>query len=296
LLFKDRYNKVPVAVLARNVQATKKEVRILAGTVEVTMRPDLTSIDLNVQGVPEKITIQPGEMKSIRDNLDRITIKRYTDNVVLVSAYQDALWVLFDGERVEVAGSLLLKSRSAGLCGDLDGENTADLKTPRQCVMSRPRFAAYTYMIQETCQGIPVTDQPQYNLEKQECIKEQVIPTPLERLTKIVAAKASEVTKPIISQHLVQRQVRSGQLCLSFQKINLCSKMTQEETEEPKPVKVIRKRVDYVCYDANTTKAQQLEQRAKAGETLDLQMVGKDISFSRIEYEPIVCQRQSNQI
>ena len=95
-------------------------------------------------------------------------------------------------------------------------------------------------MIQESCQGIPSQDRSRYQQEKSECVKEEVIPTPLERLSKIVLAP--EGTKPVISQHLVQRQNQSGQVCISVQKVKVCSKINKNETEEPRPVKVQRRR------------------------------------------------------
>ena len=303
LLFNDCSKKIPVAVLAKSLKATtpqQKEVKILAGPAEVIMTPKSSVqliISLNIDGHQEEIQVQPGQiMPIIYKGNEIMEILRYQDNVYLVKAFKEALWVLFDGERLEVSGSYLLKSRSCGLCGDLNGENTADLKTPRQCIMSHPRFAAYSYMIQESCQGIPSQYKPQYEQEKANCVKEEVIPTPLAYLAKIVATKASELTKPMISQHLVQRQPRSGQVCISVQKVKVCSKISQEETEEPRPVKVAPKKVEYVCYDATMPKAQQLEQLAKSGESLDLEVTGKAIAFSMIVYEPIVCQWQSNQI
>merc|ERR1719423_408964 len=63
---------------------------------------------------------------------------------------------------VEVVAPQLLKSRAVGLCGDMNGERSADLKTPGMCVM-RPHLAALSYLINksgsasgfERCSGIP---------------------------------------------------------------------------------------------------------------------------------------------
>ena len=45
--------------------------------------------------------------------------------------------------------------------------------------MSRPRFAAYSYMIQDSCQGIPSQDLAKYQQEKARCVKQEIIPTTL---------------------------------------------------------------------------------------------------------------------
>ena len=86
--------------------------------------------------------------------------------------------------------------------------------------------------------------------------------------------------------------VSSGKVCISKQMLKICSKVNKSETEEPKPVKVQRKVVEYVCKEASTSLAQQLEQRAKSGEILTLEVINKPVSFSKIEYEPVTCQRQ----
>lgn len=298
LLFKDCSQRIPVAVLAKKLTGEEKQVKILSGPIQVKLIPvnGQMKVELNVEGRQEEVRVQPGRVHQIKDANNQVImeVKRYADNVYLVNAIRESLWVLFDGKRIEVSGSYMLRSRACGLCGDLNGENTADLKTPEMCLMSRPRFAAYSYMIQESCQGIPSQDRSRYQQEKSECVKEEVIPTPLERLSKIVLAP--EGTKPVISQHLVQRQNQSGQVCISVQKVKVCSKINKNETEEPRPVKVQRRRIQYICYLATTQLAQQLEQRARAGESLELTAAGQPVAFSKIEYEPTLCHRQSNQI
>merc|ERR1711862_768386 len=92
--------------------------------------------------------------------------------------------------------------------------------------------------------------------------------------------------------HLVKRIPKSGRICVSKQLVKICSKINKSETEEPKPVKVQRKMMEYVCEEASTPLAQQLEQRAKSGEVLTLGIVNKPVSFSQIEFEPVTCQRQ----
>ena len=88
------------------------------------------------------------------------------------------------------------------------------------------------------------------------------------------------------------RMPSSGKVCISKQMVKICSKVNKSETEEPKPIKVQRKVLEYVCEEASTPLAQQLEQRAKSGEILTLEVINKPVSFSKIEYEPVTCQRQ----
>jgi len=183
LLFGDITQKIPVAVMARNPQRVSKEVKILAGVAEVLMTPISATnmkIVIGLNGRQEIVECPPGELKVIRHNGFQILhVMRSEDNVFVVHAVQEQLMVMFDGKDAQIFGTPLLRARSCGLCGDLNAERTADLKTPERCIMSRPRFAAYSYMIQDSCQGIPSQDLAKYQQEKATCVKEEIIPTPL---------------------------------------------------------------------------------------------------------------------
>merc|ERR1719219_2192866 len=183
LLFRDCTEKIPVAVMARNLQRVSKEVKILAGVSEVLMTPISATnmkIQLNLNGQQQIVEVLPGEVKVISHNgLQILHIKRFEDNVYAVHAVQEHLMVMFCGKHVQIFAPVLLRGRSTGLCGDLNAETTADLKTPERCIMSRPRFAAYSYMIQDSCQGIPSQDLAKYQQEKTKCVKEEIIPTTL---------------------------------------------------------------------------------------------------------------------
>lgn len=123
--------------MAKTLTGLNKEVKILAGIAEIVMTPVSATnmkIQLIVKGKPVPVDAQPGVPLIIRNEqgLEILEIVRYQDNVYLVNAIQESLWVLFDGKNAEISGSALLRSRSCGLCGDLNGENTADLKTPER--------------------------------------------------------------------------------------------------------------------------------------------------------------------
>merc|ERR1719315_185988 len=183
LLFGDITEKIPVAVMARNLQRVSKEVKILAGVAEVLMTPISATnmkIQLNLNGQQQIIEVLPGDVKVIRHNgLEILHVKRFEDNHYAVHAVQEHVMVIFCGKHAQIFGNPLLRGRSCGLCGDFNAEITADLKTPERCIMSRPRFAAYSYMIQDSCQGIPSQDLAKYQQEKTKCVKQEIIPTTL---------------------------------------------------------------------------------------------------------------------
>merc|ERR1711874_550831 len=82
LLFGDITQKLPVAVMARNLQRVSKEVKMLAGVAEVLMTP------ISATNMKIKIGL-PGEVKVIRHNgLEILHVKRFEDNVYAVHAVQ----------------------------------------------------------------------------------------------------------------------------------------------------------------------------------------------------------------
>merc|ERR1712002_1337230 len=99
LLFGDITEKIPVAVMARNLQGVSKEVKILAGVAEVLMTPVSATnmkIQMNLNGQQQTIEVQPGMVKVIRgvNGLEILHIKRFEDNVYAVHAIQEQLMVL----------------------------------------------------------------------------------------------------------------------------------------------------------------------------------------------------------
>merc|ERR1739842_175502 len=81
-------------------------------------------------------------------------------------------------------------------------------------------------------------------------------------------------------------------VCISKQMVKICSKVNKSEIKEPKPIKVQRKKLEYVCEEASTHLAQQLEHRAKSGEVMTMEVMTSMAAFSKFEYEPVICQRQ----
>merc|ERR1719300_616537 len=150
-----------------------KVVKIMSGITEAQIVP-ASSGSLKVLINKEEVHPIVGQ-KLFKKNTEGKTIaivQRFEDNVVSVYIPEQGLKVLSDGIRIEVVAPLLLKSRSVGLCGDMNGERSADLKTPGMCVM-RPYLAALSYLIDksgsasgfERCSGIPTTLKTEFQTE-----------------------------------------------------------------------------------------------------------------------------------
>jgi len=97
------------------------------------------------------------------------------------------LQVLSDGSVIEIVAPQVLKSRTIGLCGNMNGERSANLKTPNMCVL-RPQMAAISFMLNksganagfERCAGLPSDIKEEFIRETSKpCPREDVIPSTL---------------------------------------------------------------------------------------------------------------------
>merc|ERR1711926_36291 len=193
-------------------------------------------------------------------------VQRFEDNVVSVHVPEQGLKVLSNGSRIEVVAPQLLKSRTVGLCGDMNGEVSADLKTPGMCVM-RPRLAAITYMLNksgsesgfERCSGLsglPSGLKQEFQRESTQCSRETIIPTPVSKLYE----RISVLNKPTGMSHIVDKQ--STKLCIS----------------QP------------------STLARSLEKRALSGESLFQEISQLPTVFRKVEFEPVACKSEMSSI
>merc|ERR1711929_70255 len=145
----------------------------------------------------EQLTLPAVGEQLIKKNLEGeiiLIVHRYED-VVLVHIPEQMLKVMGNGSVIEVVAPQLLKSRAVGLCGDMNGERSADLKTPRMCVL-RPRLAALSFMLNksgakagfERCSGIPATLKEEFVGETTKCPREVIIPTQVSKLYEHISS------------------------------------------------------------------------------------------------------------
>merc|ERR1711922_22070 len=180
--------------------------------------------------------------------------------------------VIADGERLMVrTNELVFRNRATGLCGDLNGEETADLKTGRECILSESELTGLRFMLEDgKCRGIPEEKKTQIEREEERCVKEEVKPT---IVSGIVTPKRSNPTE---RRHLIEKQGQKS--CFSENMIRSCNQST------PKEVRF--RQVGYVCM--NGPKANVMERRVKSGDRIpEFQNMPTD--FSQTVYEPSQC-------
>merc|ERR1719347_2244916 len=241
----------------------------------------------------EELTLPTvGEQLIKRDQEGRILliVQRFQD-AVFVHLPQQMLKVLSNGSSIEVVAPQLLKSRTVGLCGDMNGEVSADLKTPGMCVM-RPRLAAITYMLNksgsesgfERCSGLsglPSGLKQEFQRESPQCSRETIIPTPVSKLYE----RISILNKPTGMSHIVDKQ--STKLCISKQMVKTCLS---------KPLSIKQKSVEFSCVSHPSMLSRSLEKRALAGESLIQEISQLPTVFRKVEFEPVACKSEMSSI
>merc|ERR1712029_247355 len=274
VLLLDGSKHIPMAVTTRTVSGSEKKiVKILSGITEAQIIPT-SSGSLKVLIHREEVRPMVGE-KLIKKNVEGkiiAMVQRFEDNVVSVYVPEQGLKVLSDGSRIEVVAPQLLKSRTVGLCGDMNGEVSADLKTPGMCVM-RPRLAAITYMLNksgsesgfERCSGLsglPSGLKQEFQRESNQCSRETIIPTPVSKLYE----RISVLNKPTGMSHIVDKQSTK------------------------------QKSVEFVCISQPSTLARSLEKRALSGESLFQEISQLPTVFRKVEFEPVACKSEMSSI
>merc|ERR1712061_975703 len=123
LLSGDCSKAMSYGVLVRSLESSssyspesKKEVKIFIGRTDITMRPEGKHVIVKVNGSP--IEVPRSERHTLKGREGHIVAKiiKSKDNVVILKSSK--ISVFFDGKRVKLEGSNLLKNKLCGLCGD----------------------------------------------------------------------------------------------------------------------------------------------------------------------------------
>merc|ERR1712029_740344 len=125
-----------------------------------------------------------------------------------------------DGKRIEVkTHQLFLRDRATGLCGDLNGEWSADLRSAKKCVVPKHKLAAVSFMIEYgKCQGIPQQEKSELQRYEQRCVRKTELPT---KVTQIFSRYLNSQWQPE-QRHLIEE--RYGKTCFSKELVRVCSR------------------------------------------------------------------------
>ena len=169
-----------------------------------------------------------------------------------------------------------LRNLACGLCGDLNGEKTADVRSANNCVMSKPKLAALSYMVQDqTCAGIPQQYMEVFQKEDSECVKRVVQPT---KVMEVFSYVQRTIKKMQSMKHYI---IEAGQLiCFSKKQVKVCSRESQ-------PAEVVRKEMSFFCIPMDK-EGEVIRKMAERGERIP-HAEKYPTKMTKVVYEPKEC-------
>ena len=225
VVFKDCTESSRVEVTAQKMSSSKKiKVTIDNNVYEVEIPNQETTASIKVNGKPKSYVTNSQKEKQSNSEFIAFENNYYEDVNTYVTSYEDGVYAIVsklygisvyaDKKSIEVnTFQHLFRNKACGLCGDLNDEKTADIKSAGECIMSSPKLSAYSYMIEQQCEGIPSEHKQQYLEETRKCLRKTNIPT---EVSKIFNQKQS-----FYGKHLSEE--RNNQICISKEKVNICS-------------------------------------------------------------------------
>lgn len=141
LLAKDQTQQAKFAVLARQSGSQKgqKKVKIIVRNQEVKLSPtagDNQPPKAQVNGKSVQVPKEKAIEFEDKNGDVQIRLQATRDGYIQVEAPQEGIQVTFDGERIVIEAAESLRDSLTGLCGSFNGEQSADLQTPEECVES----------------------------------------------------------------------------------------------------------------------------------------------------------------
>jgi len=291
VLLADGSLSFPIAVLTRSIGEKKKAVKILSGPAKIELIPESNgSLDIKINGQTLRLTkgqTMRQEVTSSNGIKSVVVLKRFLDEVISVHVPSQSLQVLTDGQRVEVVAPQFLRTRTVGLCGDLNGEKSTDLLTPKKCMVKAPKYAAMSYMLNKAgnsqssegprCVGIPAIDRPIFSEQVSRCVVKEIIPTPLTKLVESILSTRRDIEL----RHLVE--LTRAEACISKEMVKVLPVVggNMEILRQPK-------HVQYVCVSRASSLGESLPRRALSGESLSAELERLPVKRSTTVNEPVI--------
>merc|ERR1719486_1539890 len=185
LLSGDCSKAMSYGVLVRSLESSSsyspesmKEVKVFIGRTDITMRPEGEHVIVKVNGSP--IEVPTVESHIIKGEHGQIIAKIIMSKDKVVILKSSKISVLFDGKKVKLEGSNLLKNKTCGLCGNNNNKKVACVPSPGQCVLSKPELEVASYRVSlpsKQCSPLPGHLRAELERETERCIRFSHKPT-----------------------------------------------------------------------------------------------------------------------
>jgi len=197
------------------IDGNKYEIEMIKGSRGARTNPGQVKVNGQVKQAAPRVQ---GEPIMFEDASNQIYL--YEDGVYEIFSMRHGLTIRADSESAEVkAFHGRLRNLACGLCGDLNDEKTACVKSAQQCVMSSPRLAAYSYMVEDgQCAGIPAQEKAVFQEETKECVRKEVLPSQVLDIFRNRQLSVKRGQTPM--KHM---DMEHGQkICISMKQVQMC--------------------------------------------------------------------------
>jgi len=264
---------------------SKKEVKVFIGKTEFTMKPEGEDVAVKVNGSPIRMMTEKKTIKGVAGHIDA-KISMSKDKVVILESSK--INVLFDGKRIKVEGSNLLKNKLCGLCGDSNNKMVGDVPSPRQCLLSSPKLEVASYRVSlpsKQCSPLPGNLMAELKKETEMCIKLSNLPNGgisassslgYESLSGMGGSGCME------HRHEMHELVsENNKLCFSKIPLLTCKRQCHS-------VGMREKRIGFTCMPEYDRKTQHIAEKVRRGETVP-ELRNLPTTFTKMRSMPVDC-------
>ena len=160
-----------------------------------------------------------------------------------------------------------------GLCGNMNGERTADLMSAQRCMMTKPKLSALSFVLENgQCKGLTTEEKTELRGEEERCTRKVSVPT---KVSKVFQIETETRPRPELS-HLIEEV--KGEICFSKEMIRNCVRSFPKEIKS--------RQVEFTCRSG--AQAEILKRRVESGSLVE-ELKSYPTSYSQIVYQPEQC-------
>jgi uncharacterized protein YkuJ len=268
-------------ILARNMknEQNKREVKVFLGKTSVLFTPTeqrSENPEIRVTVDKQELEVPSNTWRSIESDGKKVaSIFRSIDNVFELKSNEYKVQFRFDGSRVVVFASHLLKSKLCGICGNFNQVSKDDMTGPAKCIHAKPEVQVASYRVQtHHCERLPSHIEKELEEDKQQCVQFKEIPT---QIIKSLKAQAGHCT---IRKHITVE--RPGQVCISKNQVTECQTACKVSDS-----KKVAKSVEFTCFNQGRI-AEHYVEKANKGQDLP-ELKNLETSFESKVEQPKKC-------
>jgi len=203
-------------ILVRNMKPskTRRELKVFLGKIALVFTPSESRnepyfADIRVTVDHEELTLPANTWRSIKQHNQKYgELFRSSDNVFQLRSEEYNAHFLFDGTKVVIYASNLLKNKLCGLCGNFNQLSRDDMIGPAKCFHANPETFTASYRVQSnSCQSLQKKIERNLEQDRERCIQYKEIPT------QVAPSLKAQAGKCIVKRHIVIQ--RQNEVCIS---------------------------------------------------------------------------------